>query len=71
MLPQLKEAANKLYKNVNPAFTRIGAWPGQNEDVLMHITNNHKMIVTKQNGEFITVINKTSNAHYKKAKPYK
>jgi hypothetical protein len=69
MLPQLRGAANQLYNNVNPALTRIGRWGGQSDDVLMHITKNGKMLVTKQNGEFITVINKTSNNWYQLAKP--
>lgn len=71
MLPQLRSAANQLYNNINPKLTRIGNWPGQKDQVLMHITNNGKMLVTKSNGEFVTVINKTSNAHYLKALPFK
>jgi hypothetical protein len=69
LLPQLRSAANQLYNNVNPALTRIGRWAGQADDVLMYITNNGKMLVTKQNGEFITVINKTSNNWYQLATP--
>jgi RHS repeat-associated protein len=71
MLPQLKSAANQLYNNVNPALTRIGRWGTLKDDVLMHITNNGKMLITKQNGEFITVINKTSNNWYQLAKPFR
>ncbi|MBL7915574.1 MAG: hypothetical protein JNL49_11070 [Bacteroidia bacterium] len=71
MLPQLKGSADELYNNINPGLTRIGRWGGQTDDVLMHITNNGKMLVTKQNGEFITVINKTSNQWYKLASPFK
>ncbi len=71
MLPQLRGAANQLYNNINPALTRLGRWGGQTDDVLMHITNNGKMMITKQNGEFITVINKTSNNWYQLAKPIK
>ena len=70
MLPQLRAAANQLYNNVNPALTRIGTWPGQADNVLMHITNDGKMLVTKLNGEFITAIPKTSNVNYVKAIPY-
>ncbi len=70
MLPQLRGAANQLYNNINPALTRLGKWGGQVDDVLMHITNNGKMLVTKQNGEFITAINKTSNNWYQLAKPF-
>ncbi|MPT35625.1 hypothetical protein [Flavobacterium sp. WV_118_3] len=71
MLPQLRGAANQLYNNVNPTLTRLGRWGGQTDDVLMYITNNGKMLITKQNGEFITVINKTSNNWYQLAKPIK
>jgi len=71
MLPQLRSAANQLYNNLNLALTRIGRWGGQTDDVLMHITNNGKMLVTKQNGEFITIINKTSNNWYQLARPLK
>jgi len=71
MIPQLRSAANQLYNNVIPSLTRIGRWGGQSDDVLMHITNNGKMMVTKQNGEFITVINKTSNNWYQLARPLK
>ena len=71
MLTELRGAANQLYNNVNPALTKIGVWPGQTDNVLMHITNNGKMLVTKLNGEFITAINKTSNSDYVKALPYK
>jgi hypothetical protein len=70
MLPQLRSAANKLYNNIDPSLTRIGSWGGQVDNVLMYITNNGKMLVTKQNGEFITVINKTSNNWYQLAKPF-
>jgi hypothetical protein len=69
MLPQLRGAANQLYNNIDPALSRIGRWGGQTDDVLMQITNNGKMLVTKQNGEFITVIDKTSNNWYQLAKP--
>ncbi len=69
MLPQLRSAANQLYNDINPALTRIGRWTGQADDVIMQITNNGKMIVTKLNGEFVTIINKTSNNWYKLAKP--
>jgi len=69
MLPQLRSAANQFYNYINPTLTRIGRWRGQTDDVIMHITNNGKMLVTKQNGEFITLINKTSNNWYQLAKP--
>ncbi len=69
MLPQLRSAANQLYNNINPALTRVGRWGGQTDNVIMHITNNGKMLITRQNGEFITVINKTSNNWYQLAKP--
>ncbi|MEJ5148735.1 hypothetical protein [Sphingobacterium sp. MYb388] len=71
IVPQLRSAANQLYNNLNSTLTRTGAWPGQADNVLMHITNNGKMLVTKLNGEFIAVINKTSNSHYVKAIPIK
>jgi RHS repeat-associated protein len=71
MVPQLRSAANQLYNDVNPGLTRIGRWGGQSDDVLMHITNSGKMLVTKQNGEFITAINKTSNNWYQLAQPLK
>src|SRR5690606_31545580 len=67
MLPQLRGAANQLYNNINPALTRIGRWGGQTNDVLIHITKNGKMLVTTKNGEFITVINNTSNNWYQLA----
>jgi hypothetical protein len=67
MIPELRAAANDLYKNANPALTRIGRW---------HVYNNArfyicdgKMIIVQSNGTLITTINKTSNMWYNNAIP--
>ncbi|WP_035093563.1 hypothetical protein, partial [Aquimarina macrocephali] len=67
MLPQLRGAANQLLNNANPALTRVGQWH-QHSNAIMYISNG-KMLVTKADGTFISVINKTSNNWYQLAKP--
>ncbi len=67
MFLQLREAANQLLNNANPALTRVGQWH-QHSNAIMRISNG-KMLVTQADGTFITVINKTSNNWYQLAKP--
>lgn len=65
MLPQLRGAANQLLNNANPALTRVGNW-NTVQNARMYISNG-KMLVTRSNGEFLTVINKTANKWYNAA----
>jgi hypothetical protein len=69
MLPQLRGAANQLLNNADPALTRVGAW-NTIPNARFYISNG-KMLVTKANGEFITVINKTANKWYNAANTLK
>lgn len=39
----------------NASETRIGNWRGQSEDVIFHIKEND-VVITKQSGEFVTVL---------------
>ena len=66
MLPQLKEAATKLYRSADPSKIKIGQWHGHT-NTLMHPLDNGSMIVTKLNGEYITAIPKTTNKWYRNA----
>ena len=65
MLPELRGAANQLLNNANPALTRVGNW-NQVQNAHMYISNG-KMLVTRANGEFLTIINKTANKWYNAA----
>lgn len=47
------EIIENIYKNAEEI--RIGAWRGQSEDVLFYIKGND-VVVTKQNGDFITIL---------------
>jgi len=69
MLPQLRGAANQLLNAADPALTRVGSW-NTIQNARFYISNG-KMLVTRFNGEFLTVINKTSNKWYNAAKPLK
>jgi len=68
LVPQLRAATQEVYKQANPALTRIGQWHHHN-NALMYISNG-KMVVTEANGRFITMIGKTSNNWYVNARPY-
>jgi hypothetical protein len=65
MIPQLEAAANNLFSRMK--LERVGQWSGF-ENAKFYIGEG-KMLVTQQDGTFITTINKTSNAWFKKAKP--
>ena len=67
MLPQLRGAANQLLNNANPALTRVGNW-NTVQNARFYISNG-KMLITRSNGEFLTVINKTTNKWYNAATP--
>jgi RHS repeat-associated protein len=69
MLPQLRSAANQLFNNANSALTRIGDW-NTIKNARFYISQG-KMLVTRESGEFLTVIGKTANKWYNAAKPIK
>jgi len=67
MMPELENAANNLFGKMK--LERVGKWSGF-ENAKFYIGEG-KMMVTQQDGTFITTINKTSNAWFKKATPVK
>lgn len=67
MLPQLESAANNLFDKMK--LERVGQWSGF-ENARFYIGEG-KMMITQQDGTFITTINKTSNAWFQKATPIK
>ncbi len=63
ILPQLKVEINKLFNNAK--LTRIGRW--ESFQCAKFYICEGKMIVTRKDGTFITIINKTSNNWFQKA----
>lgn len=67
MVPILKEAANRLLAHADPAQTRVGSW-NTISNAKFYISEG-KMIVTRADGELLTLINKTANKWYNEATP--
>ncbi|MES2822761.1 MAG: RHS repeat-associated core domain-containing protein [Pseudomonadota bacterium] len=65
MMPELKNAVQSLLLSADTSLTKIGNW-NETKNAIMYISEG-KMIVTKESGEFITMINKTSNRWYENA----
>lgn len=75
--PKIKDDRDKMLDIVldirnNPTQpVRIGAWSGQKDEVLFYIKGND-FIITKQDGEFITIIKDgEDNGWLKKSREYK
>ena len=67
MIPELESAANNLFGKMK--LERVGQWSGY-KNAKFYIGEG-KMMITQQDGTFITTINKTSNAWFQKATPIK
>ena len=65
LVPKLQDTVTKFVHSADPALTKVGRWHGH-ENAIMYISNG-KMIVTKADGSFITIIGKTSNNWYVQA----
>ncbi|MEZ4827685.1 MAG: hypothetical protein R3C61_15595 [Bacteroidia bacterium] len=67
MIPELESAANNLFGKMK--LERVGQYSGY-QNAKFYIGEG-KMMITQQDGTFITTINKTSNAWFQKAIPIK